>query len=372
MSFLTDLFEGNTGNLGNDITHAPSSLASHPDELAETIGGAAALATGGLALGADAGLFGAGAGADAAIGGGVDTGGLFSGIFGDTSAATGAIGTSGDSLIAPALNTGADVPGSLSSYASTAADASGGVPLPQAAPGYGGPPADAFGNPIGGGPSPDPYAGGSPSLGANPSQGGGLIGPQAPPGATAQPGFLDGITNSIMNPTLSGVGKVAGVAAAGAGLGFDLLKGNPTDPNQKMLQAQAGQLSAQGQQLESYLKNGTLPPALQAQLKQATAAEKARIVSGYAARNQPTDPNQNSALAQELNAVDTNAIAAMADAQIQLLNTGIKETGMSTEIYNILTKLDMQNNQQLMQAISSFAAALGGGGGGQTVRLATS
>jgi hypothetical protein len=369
MSFLTDLFEGDTSNLGNDISHAGSSLMSHPDELAETLGGAAALATGGLALGGELPFLGAGAAGDAAASSGVDVGGLFSGMFGDTSQATAALGTSGDSLIAPALNTGADVPGSLSSYASTAADASGGVPLPQAAPGYGGPPADAFGNPIGGGPSPDPYAGGSPSLGSNPSQGGGLIGPQAPtsPGSS----FFSGITNSIMNPTLGGVGKVAGVAAAGAGLGFDLLRGNPTDPNQQQLQAQAGQLSAQGQQLESYLKNGTLPPALQAQLKQATSAEKARIVSGYAARGQPTDPNQNSALAQELNAVDTNAIAAMADAQIQLLNTGIKETGMSTEIYNILTKLDMQNNQQLMQAISSFAAALGGGGGGQTVRLAT-
>lgn len=363
MSFLSDLVEGNTSNLGTDLSHAGSSLMSHPDELAETIGGAAALATGGLALGADAGLFGAGAGADAAIGGGVDTGGLFSGIFGDTAGASGggALGFTGDAAAA------ANPLGDLSAVGL------GGTPTAAS-----GTAIDAAGNTIGGlggaggagGATPAGFASTDAELTGATTGVGGAAG--ATPGAASGGGssFLSGITNSIMNPTLSGVGKVAGVAAAGAGLGFDLLKGNPTDPNQKMLQAQAGQLSAQGQQLESYLKNGTLPPALQAQLKQATAAEKARIVSGYAARGQPTDPNQNSALAQELNAVDTNAIAAMADAQIQLLNTGIKETGMSTEIYNILTKLDMQNNQQLMQAISSFAAALGGGGG-QTVRLAT-
>src|SRR6266436_6357932 len=65
MSFLSDLFEGNFGNLGTDISHAPSSLAAHPDEIAELAGGAAlvaapfllpeigaALGVGGLAEGA--------------------------------------------------------------------------------------------------------------------------------------------------------------------------------------------------------------------------------------------------------------------------------------------------------------------------------
>ncbi len=65
MSFLTDLFEGNFDNLGTDISHAPSSLAAHPDEIAELAGGAAlvaapfllpeigaALGVGGLAEGA--------------------------------------------------------------------------------------------------------------------------------------------------------------------------------------------------------------------------------------------------------------------------------------------------------------------------------
>ena len=57
-------------------------------------------------------------------------------------------------------------------------------------------------------------------------------------------------------------------------------------------------------------------------------------------------------------------IAAMAQVQVQMLNTGLKETGMSMELYQMLTKMDEQQNQDLMKSISTFAAALGGGFGG--------
>jgi hypothetical protein len=111
----------------------------------------------------------------------------------------------------------------------------------------------------------------------------------------------------------------------------------------------------------SYLKNGTLPPALKAQMDQAMSAEKARIMSRYPAG---TTPATNSSMAQDLNNMQTNAVAAMAQAQIELLNTGLKETGMSTQIYDILTKLDESHNQDLMKSITNYAAALGGRFGG--------
>jgi hypothetical protein len=145
---------------------------------------------------------------------------------------------------------------------------------------------------------------------------------------------------------------------------MNLLRGNQMDPNQQKLADMAQQLGSQGQVLESYLKTGKLPPALQAQLDQAKASEKARIISGYAQRGQPTDPRLNSALAQELNNVDTNAVAAMAQVQVQMLNTGLKETGMSMELYTMLTKMDEQQNQDLMKSIQNMAMALGGGFGG--------
>lgn len=85
MSFLTDLFEGNFSNLGTDISHAPSSLAAHPTEIAELAGGIALPL---LGLGA-AGAFG---GADA-------LGGLFAGgdalAGGDAAAALDAAATEG-------------------------------------------------------------------------------------------------------------------------------------------------------------------------------------------------------------------------------------------------------------------------------------
>src|ERR1700677_2011711 len=62
MSFFSDLFEGNFSSLGTDVEHAPSSLANNPTELEETLGGVAALATGGLALGGLGALGGAAAG----------------------------------------------------------------------------------------------------------------------------------------------------------------------------------------------------------------------------------------------------------------------------------------------------------------------
>ncbi len=175
-------------------------------------------------------------------------------------------------------------------------------------------------------------------------------------------GALDSITK---NPI--------GSALAGGGLAMNLLRGNPDDPNRQKLQGQADQLGAQGQALQQYLANGTLPPAMKASLDQATAAAKARIIANHAKNGMSTDPTQNSALGQELSAVETNAVAAMASAQIEMMKTGLNATGLSSQLYEMLTKMDRQNNQDLMASIQNFASALGGGGGrSQTIQLRAS
>ena len=351
MSFLSDLVHGDFSNLGTDLSHAGSSLLSHPSELYETLGGAAALATGGLALGGLAGaggLFGAadaglGAADAAGVGAATADASAFTGAA-DASAFAGAPGIQAIDAAAgasPIIGSPAavDAAGAAVDPLAASGGAAGGVtPLGQATTD-----ADMFGITGTGGAAP---AGAAPSAGSS---------------------FLSTLTNPSQW-TLGGVGKVAGVAAAGAGLGMNLLNRGQMDPNQAMLAQQAAQLGQSGQVLESYLKTGKLPPALQAQLDQAVAAEKARIVSGYAAKGMPTDPNQNSALAQDLNNVQTNAIAAMANVQVEMMNTGLKETGLSSQLYQMLTQLDLQQNKDLMSAISSFAAALGGGSG-QTVKL---
>jgi len=205
------------------------------------------------------------------------------------------------------------------------------------------------------------------------------------PGVSSTGGAVTGATPAASTPSfwdslVSGAkGSLTknplGIAAAGAGLGLSFLRGNKTDPNQQALQAEAPQLLAQGQaltasgqQLQTYLTSGTLPPALQSQVTSAVEAEKARIIQNHASNGENTNPAQNSALAAELSQADINGInlGGQLEQQLftagnQLLQTGVHETGLSTQLYETLTKMDEANTTQLMSAIASMAAALGGG-----------
>lgn len=124
------------------------------------------------------------------------------------------------------------------------------------------------------------------------------------------------------------------------------------------LQAQADQLNAQGQQLASYLTSGSLPPGLKTSLDEATKAAKATIISNFASRGMSTDPSKNSVLAQELAAVDTQAVISTAQIGQQLLQTGVNESGMASDLYKTLASIDQSQNAQIQQSIANFAAAL--------------
>jgi hypothetical protein len=172
-------------------------------------------------------------------------------------------------------------------------------------------------------------------------------------------------------------GNVSGSSLAGAGvagglLGYDLLKGNPTDPNMSALSGEAGALAgtgssllSTGQGLQSYLTQGTLPPALQAKVEQDTQANKARITQNAAQTGSSADPRQNSALTQDLAAADRSGTAESADYQMklaqtgqQLISSGLQATGLSSQLYESLYKYDQQQNSDLMSSISSFAKAI--------------
>src|SRR6266699_3873561 len=82
MSFFSDLFEGNWGNLGTDITHAPSSFANHPEEWAEVAGAGALIAAPFLIPEIGAGLAGAFGASDlCALAGGELAGAEFAGAL---------------------------------------------------------------------------------------------------------------------------------------------------------------------------------------------------------------------------------------------------------------------------------------------------
>jgi hypothetical protein len=351
MSFLTDVFEGNFGNLGHDLTahwqqDLPLELAAVAAPFAAfgapALLGGAGFGAGGL-FGGAGGLFGAGEATAAGAGAGLaaDAGGVLGGTAAADVAGGGALGLASEG------SAFSDSPGIAAIDRATAA--------PGIISGAGPSPLDTAAWPAG----PIGAPGGASSVGAAAGDAAG--------GATSESG---GFLNSVLSGAQKSVtSNPLGIGAAGVGLGLALTNRNTQSPNQQQMSAQAQQLAAQGQQLQSYLANGTLPPALQQQLANATAAEKARITANHAKNGMSTDPSQNSALAQELNAVDTNAVGAMAQAQIQMMQTGLNETGLSTQLYTLLTNMDRQDNTNLMNSIASFAASLSGKGAANTVQL---
>ena len=355
MRFSVDLFKGNLGALGGDLWGSPTKDI-------ETIGGVLGglgLAGGALGLLGDVGAAGAGAGAPLDIlAGGAAEGTAGAAVVGTDllglTGATGALDFTGGatdalSLLDPAA-------GGLSSDAGISAiDAA--APL------------------------------GTTAGAADATQIGTLSIPGVADSAVTSAdnivtdtGAASGGTPSFLS-NLSAARRTRSPRIRSAfsllapGLGLSILRGNQTDPNQAQLQAEAPGLQAQGaaltasgQQLQTYLTNGTLPPGQQAAVTQAVQAAKARIIANAAANGQNTNPTQNSALAQDLAAADQNGVvmAGQLEQQLfssgtQLLQTGLSETGLSEQIYETLVKMDQTNNNALMASIASMAAALGGG-----------
>lgn len=358
MSFLTDLFKGDTSNLGSDLS--PSNIFSDTQQdiggkytIPEIIGGVG-LAAGGLGLagalggGAAAGTAAADTGFDlATLGPGVDATGAAIGTDAGVSAGLDltALGLTDDASSAFATDPALAAINTAAPLGSTAGAATAATGLDTLS---------------------------VPGLADSTVAATDITNDAGAAGASGSPSFLSqlisGATNSVTKNPL-------GILAAGAGLGLDVLRGNQTDPNAKQLaaeapglQAQGAAITAAGTQLTSYLQNGTLPPGQQAQLTEAVQSAKARIIANHAANGDNTNPTQNSALAQELNQVDLDAVAQagtleqqLATTGTQLLQTGVNETGLSSQIYQALVNIDTTNNNQLMSAIASMAAALGGG-----------
>lgn len=359
MSFLSDLFHGNFGNLGNDLnpsnifsdagTDITNTLKNPLDDLGIAAGIAAPFLL--PELGAALGL--GGAAGSVAADTGFDLGTIGPGVTASGTALGDAGLTAADAAIpvSATLDAGG-VPSSLTSAFDNAFPATT-TTSDLTAPGA----TNLF------------------QAGADTSPVSALTGNIGSVSATSSTGGGNFLTNLISGAENQVTKNPLSLLVAGGGLAYDVLKGNKTDPNQAQLQAEAPQLQAQGtaltqsgQQLQTYLTNGTLPPALQTQVSNAVAAAKAQIISNAAANGQSTNPTQNSALAQELAQADLNGLSMAGNLEqqlfqsgTQLLQTGVNETGLSTQIYEALVSMDKANNTQLMSSIASMAAALGGG-----------
>ena len=182
-----------------------------------------------------------------------------------------------------------------------------------------------------------------------------------PGGTSAVSGssFLDKLgTGAINSITKNPLGVGAGVA----GLGYSMMQGQKQSDAVKALTAQAGDLSGQGAQLRSYLSSGTLPPGLQASVDKAIADAKSHAISNAAAQGLPTDPTQNTALAQSLAAIDQQVPILTAQLGQQLMTTGVQESGLSSQLYTSLAGIDQAQTTAMGRAIANFAAAMSPGG----------
>jgi hypothetical protein len=210
-------------------------------------------------------------------------------------------------------------------------------------------------------------AGGAPNIGQGPTPANAAN--LSPAGGANAPNSL---VTAFNDPSFSNIGKAlssnAGLLTAGAGLTNDIstaLAGPPKGTNQ--LTAQAGQLGAQGQQLEGYLGSGTLPPGVQSGINQATQSAIAAIKSKYASMGLSGSSSEQSDIA----AAETNAQVQGANIAMQLLNQGVSETNLSSQIYEELIKNTMASDANFSSAFTNLASAVGGGsgGGGTTIRI---
>lgn len=208
--------------------------------------------------------------------------------------------------------------------------------------------------------------------------------------ADAGGGILSQISGALS--PISGAIKSASPIIGAAGLGYNLLQGQQQKKAQGDLNALEAQKSinaaniasadtaaaqpllASGKTLTQYLATGTLPPEFDAQVKQQIDAAKASIIQGYGARGQSTNPQQNSALAQDLANVDMQAQTLRANLEAtlntagtqmmtvanQLLASGLSATQLSAELPIQMSQLDIQLNKAMSDSIANFAAALNG------------
>lgn len=390
MSLLSDVFHGDIGNIGNDITGM-----FRPNEIASTLEGAAAVALP-FAAPAIAGLFGAGDAVGAAAGAG---GSIFDSLFGGGGAAaadagsilpyaatdaTTAAGGGASGAISSALGSGAGAsPFSLGDFNGLAPEvlnygnaASGAVSgaASGATSGAGSALGDItsltsnlnFASDPG---AIAPGASGASNLQsltdpayATLSGGANSAGGAAPAGGQT---FLDKLVSGVTNASGNALDSIAknplGVGAATVGLGYNLLQGQKTLPNQNALQSEVSTLTPQAQQFMGYLASGTLPPGLQAVVTQTSQARKAQIIANAARNGQSTDPTQNSALGQDLAAVDQQALIAVAQQGEALFQTGLSEAQLSSSIMQGLLGVEQQQTASMGKAISNFASALSGG-----------
>lgn len=192
------------------------------------------------------------------------------------------------------------------------------------------------------------------------------VAPQAAGGTTAP-----AAPTTLMGNLEKGLTSPNALISAG-GLAMNAIKGQQALPGQNALAQQAATANAQGAQLQSYLTNGTLPQGVQQSIDQATQSTIASIRSQHAAQG----TSGSSAEQQEIASATANSKSQGASIAMQLLQTGINESGLASKLYENMMQNALQQDQALAGSIQNFATAMGGSGSGNgqqiTLKLAGS
>lgn len=160
----------------------------------------------------------------------------------------------------------------------------------------------------------------------------------------------------------------ANLAVPAGLIGYEAIESGKEPKGFNQLQSEAGQDMVEGQNLESYLSSGTLPPGLSGAVQQNLASQQAAIKSRYAAMG----ASGSSAEQQDLANAASQSQAQSAELAMNLLQQGITETGQSSGIYENLLKDVNQSDSGLTSALAAFAQMAGGGGNaGQTLKITT-
>lgn len=181
--------------------------------------------------------------------------------------------------------------------------------------------------------------------------------PTASAGGT---GTGNSLTTFLNDPSLKNLGTAVGknlnVLGSAAGLGLNLLQGQKSLAGEQQLKDLASTTGAQSAQLQSYLASGTLPPGLQAGLDAAKESAKTAIRSMYASRGMSGSSAEQADLAH----ADQAVAAQGGQLAVQLLQSGISEAGLTSQLYQAILHDSLLKDQSLGAAIANFASAAAG------------
>ena len=164
-----------------------------------------------------------------------------------------------------------------------------------------------------------------------------------------------GIKNLFSDP-LGTIKANPGLALAGLGMGYDVLKGNQMPKGYAQLEQQANTLAAEANQLTQGALNNALPPEAQAQLDQAQNSAMQQIRSKYAQMGLSGSSMEAQAQAGVNEAMASQGYSIMQQLMSQGLSAAQAANAALTQIMNA----NVAQGAATSGAIGNFAGALAG------------